>query len=459
MPARAPAQALAEARRLKADDSARALTLLADAGLLDEPSSADPLLVRWACVVAAECERLRGHPGAAQAWLDRAGPAASIRPLDPMLATSALLLGVQLGDDRGEAQPRVDFVASAPSSGGEGPALALHHFAAVFYRVLHGAQAWSPTDIDLLRWSVEPSHLDPLAASFGWDALATLAFRQGHALQAAEHYAAALRASARAGCWSRVVVSQLNIASALSQLNTPERVARWVDRAAQTVHGRGWPALEALVTLRRCSALRWQQRWEEAEQAGQRAQSVLEQLSAGRNLTLARLARGEVALGRNDGLAAVAHFSAALAESTARHEVDLQFEGRCGLAQAAAVLGAGADGLGHLDQAESLARRDNALVRLAWCAVVRAWLQALLGSASGLQAALDDAQRLVRLARGVPGFSLPLEVRLRVARLLDSRPELLSGLNESMQTLLVSEETPPQDAQRLARLETGWSAG
>jgi hypothetical protein len=451
MPARAPAQALAEARRLKADDSARALTLLADAGLLDEPSSADPLLVRWACVVAAECERLRGHPGAAQAWLDRAGPAASIRPLDPLLATSALLLGVQLGDDRGEAQPRVDFVASAPSSGAEGPASVLHHFAAVFYRVLHGAQAWSPTDIDLLRWSVEPSHLDPLAASFGWDALATLAFRQGHALQAAEHYAAALRASARAGCWSRVVVSQLNIASALSQLNTPERVARWVDRAAQTVHGRGWPALEALVALRRCSALRWQQRWEEAEQAGQRAQSVLKQLSAGRNLTLARLARGEVALGRN--------FSAALAESTARHEVDLQFEGRCGLAQAAAVLGAGADGLGHLDQAESLARRDNALVRLAWCAVVRAWLQALQGSASGLQAALDDAQRLVRLARSVPGFSLPLEVRLRVARLLASRPELLSGLNESMQTLLVSEETPPQDAQRLARLETGWSAG
>ena len=96
---------------------------------------------------------------------------------------------------------------------------------------------------------------------------------------------------------------------------------------------------------------------------------------------------------------------------------------------------------------------------LAWCAVVRAWLQALQGSASGLQAALDDAQRLVRLARSVPGFSLPLEVRLRVARLLASRPELLSGLNESMQTLLVSEETPPQDAQRLARLETGWSAG
>ena len=50
---------------------------------------------------------------------------------------------------------------------------------------------------------MEPSHIDPLAASFGWEALATLAFRQGHALLAAEHYAAGLRASARAGTRSR----------------------------------------------------------------------------------------------------------------------------------------------------------------------------------------------------------------------------------------------------------------
>ncbi len=320
------------------------------------------------------------------AWLARVDPEHLTRALtlveaaaatgDLALLEACVVLAAHIlardSDVAGAAALLRRHVRAAPGEADARSKLPTIRFVLAFYEALGDGRLHTFESAEQLRAVLLLPDLPAPSRCWGLDALATIAFRRGAYLEAADLYRRTLTAAHFGGLRPRAVYAALNLSTCAANLERHDAALNWARVAAAAVRGRGWTPVEVAVRIKLSSAHRRLGRLTAARRHGEAALTSPALTSPTRNRSIALINAGEVHLASKDGHAAAGAFVAARAIAERRGFADLVLEATRGLAEAALLQGlldeAGrlaAQALEHAEREASTARRAECLITMA----------------------------------------------------------------------------------------------
>ena len=203
----------------------------------------------------------------------------------------------------------------------------------------------------------------PVLAAIVFDFLAANALLAGDSAQSALFWMQGFEHARNTGQLRRAIVSSTNLGAAFSHLNDHHSALEWMQRGLELARPTAWPGSIGVCLQQTAETMRMLGRYEGAQELLEEAKIILQPLAASRSYAVTLWYLADLALNRQDFVAAKQYFLEVLERAAALGEIDFQTGARRGLADALLQLGEAEQALEWVNSALLLAQNNNQVYR------------------------------------------------------------------------------------------------